>query len=187
LIEPELLAAALEILSESGPEGFTVRAIARRARVAPMAIYSHFGDKNGLLEAIWIEGFTKLRETLEASPISVEDGLLRSAQSYRQFALSHPTHYTVMFMHRFVGFTPSMTASTVAYNSFDVLVGQVRHVQSSGMFPDCSPGDAAQMMWSTCHGFVSLEIMGMNFAFDHDATFIDFVRGIEKGLATPRR
>jgi AcrR family transcriptional regulator len=186
LIEPELLTAALEILSESGPEGFTVRAIARRAGVAPMAIYSHFGDKNGLLEAIWIEGFTKLRETLEASPINVENKLLKSAQAYRHFALNHPTHYTVMFMHRFVGFTPSMTASTVAFNSFDVLVEQIRSVQKSGMFANYSPGDAAQMMWSTCHGFVSLEIMGMNFSFDHDATFLDFVRGIEEGIATPR-
>ena len=42
------MAAALALLSESGPEGFTVRAIARRANVAPMAIYNHFEGKDGL-------------------------------------------------------------------------------------------------------------------------------------------
>jgi AcrR family transcriptional regulator len=41
-IGPVVLRAALAILDEDGPDGFTVRAIAERAGVAPMAIYNHF-------------------------------------------------------------------------------------------------------------------------------------------------
>jgi AcrR family transcriptional regulator len=177
------MAAALEILSESGPEGFTVRAIARRAGVAPMAIYNHFGGKDGLLEVIWTDGFTLLRQALESSNIDPHNPLYNTAEAYRQFALSHRSHYTVMFMHRFIGFTPSPAAAAVAFEAFETLVTLVTLAQSVGMFVGFDPRDAAQMLWSACHGFVSLEMMDINFAADRDHTYFDFVGGIEGGLA----
>jgi AcrR family transcriptional regulator len=179
------MAAALSILRESGPEGFTVRAIARRAKVAPMAIYNHFDGKDGLLDAIWTDGFTMLREALAATSIdaAIEEPLFNTAQAYRHFALTYQSHYTVMFMHRFVGFTPSISAATVAYEAFETLVGLVKAAQSVGRFEGFDPSDAAQMLWSACHGFVSLELMDINFAQDKDRTFLDFLRGIERGLA----
>jgi hypothetical protein len=39
------------------------------------------------------------------------------------------------------------------------------------------------MLWSACHGFVSLELMDINFSQDRDRTFLDFLRGIERGLS----
>jgi hypothetical protein len=51
------------------------------------------------------------------------------------------------------------------------------------MFVGFDPRDAAQMLWSACHGFVSLEMMDINFAADRDHTYFDFVGGIEGGLA----
>jgi AcrR family transcriptional regulator len=183
MIQPELMAAALQILSESGPEGFTIRAIARRAEVAPMAIYNHFDGKDGLLEAIWIEGFTMLRRELEVTSINPNNKLFDTAHAYRRFALTHRSHYTVMFMHRFIGFTPSASAAAVALETFQTLVRLVKSAQSVGIFSDYDTVDAAQMLWSTCHGFVSLEMLDINFAADRDETFIDFVRGVERGIA----
>jgi AcrR family transcriptional regulator len=179
------MTAALAILRESGPEGFTVRAIARRAKVAPMAIYNHFDGKDGLLDAIWTDGFTMLREALAATSVEVDldEPLFNTAQAYRRFALTHQSHYTVMFMHRFVGFTPSVPAASVAYETFQTLVELVNAAQSVGCFEGFEPSDAAQMLWSVCHGFVSLEMMNINFAQDRDRTFLDLVRGIQRGLA----
>jgi AcrR family transcriptional regulator len=179
------MTAALAILRESGPEGFTVRAIARRAKVAPMAIYNHFDGKDGLLDAIWSDGFTMLREALAATSIdvNVDDPLFSTAQAYRHFALSHQSHYTVMFMHRFIGFTPSVAAATIAFEAFETLVELVAAAQAEGRFEGYEPNDAAQMLWSACHGFVSLELMDINFSQDRDRTFLDFLRGIERGLS----
>ena len=53
LIAPEVLSAAVSILDDEGLDGFTVRAIAKRANVAPMAIYNHFGGVNGVIEELW--------------------------------------------------------------------------------------------------------------------------------------
>jgi AcrR family transcriptional regulator len=179
------MSAALAILRESGPEGFTVRAIARRANVAPMAIYNHFDGKDGLLDVIWTDGFTMLSQALAATrgEVDRDEPLFNTAHAYRRFALTHQAHYTVMFMHRFVGFTPSTMAATVAYGTFETLVELVTSAQAVGIFSGLNPADAAQILWSTCHGFVSLELLEINFALDREQTFLDILHGLLRGLA----
>jgi AcrR family transcriptional regulator len=176
------MAAALQLLAESGPEGFTVRAIARRANVAPMAIYNHFDGKNGLLDAIWTEGFTILQREMAPIGQDPKDELLRSGIAYRKFALEHRSHYTVMFMNRFVGFTPSIAAAYVATRAFQELVNHIHRCQSVGMFPDIAADNLAQMLWAACHGYISLEILDINFAEDRDKTFLQFLSGVERGF-----
>jgi len=166
LIGPEVLSAALEILNEEGPDGFTVRAIAQRAHVAPMAIYNHFDGLNGVLEALWIEGFKTFTKALTFHTDDAKKDLHNAALSYRKFALEHRGLYTVMFMRRFRYFSPSTTAIEVAKQSFQAFVNNVERSQKAGWFKDAKAIDAAQVMWSACHGYVSLELLGVNFAAD---------------------
>jgi AcrR family transcriptional regulator len=49
LAREAILAAALELLEEVGLEGVTMRALARRLRVDPMAPYHYFPDRDALL------------------------------------------------------------------------------------------------------------------------------------------
>jgi AcrR family transcriptional regulator len=184
LIEPELMRAALEILGQEGPEGFTVRAIARRANVAPMAIYNHFDGKFGLLDAVWTEGFVQLRRALETTVFNPSDPLVNVANAYRDFALTHRSHYNVMFVQRFVGFTPSPHAAEVAHQSFQAMVDIVTSAQGVGVLGELDAVDAAQMLWSAVHGFVSLEMLDINFAPDRDQAYALYVRGIERGLSS---
>ena len=177
------MAAALDILSELGPEGFTVRAIARRANVAPMALYNHFDGKFGLLDAVWTEGFTKLRHALESSVFNPSDPLTNVADAYRNFALTHRSHYNVMFVQRFVGFSPSSAAVTVAHQAFQAMVNIVTSAQGVGALGGLEPVDAAQMLWSAVHGFVTLEMLEINFAPDRDRTYAQFMQGLERGLS----
>jgi AcrR family transcriptional regulator len=170
-VGPEVLSAAREILDEEGPDGFTVRAIAQRANVAPMAIYNHFDGINGVLEALWIEGFGAFRDALTFETSDSDDDLLHAALAYRSFALENRGLYTVMFMHRFRGFQPSIAAAQLAALTYQTLVTNIERCQHSGLFPDASASDAAQVVWSACHGYVSLELLGINFATDRDATF----------------
>ena len=44
-----LIDAAIALVEETGPDGFTLREVARRARVSHTAPYRHFRDKNDLL------------------------------------------------------------------------------------------------------------------------------------------
>jgi AcrR family transcriptional regulator len=181
-IESDVIEAGLDILDESGPEGFTVRAIAARAGVAPMAIYNHFDGKNGVIETIWSDGFEQLRLSLGVAGADPHEDLLAAGLAYRSFALEHRAHYTVMFMHRFVGFEPSPAASQVAAQAFQELVNHVERCQGVGLFAGYGATSVAQMLWSACHGYVSLEILNINFATDPDATFESLLRALQSGL-----
>src|SRR5205085_11935081 len=63
-----LLHAALDILAEHGVPGLTLREVARRAGVSPMAPYRHFDSKDALLAAVAEEGFRRLGQRLSDTP-----------------------------------------------------------------------------------------------------------------------
>src|SRR5271155_730689 len=97
-IERELVAAAEAVLIREGPGGLTVRAVAAEAGIAPMGVYNRLGGKDGLVDALLIKGFDRLRATIEAGR---EPGMLARLRScglrYREFALANPHFYAIMF------------------------------------------------------------------------------------------
>src|SRR5580692_8529132 len=100
-IGPEVLRSALAILDDEGPDGFTVRAIAEQAGVAPMAIYNHFDGVNGVIDALWTRGFELLGQAVTYRTDNVEDDFISAGLGYRRFALENRGLYTVMFLHQF--------------------------------------------------------------------------------------
>ena len=52
-----ILEAALEILKAQGHEALTVRKVAERAGCSTIGVYTWFGGKDGLVDAILIDGF----------------------------------------------------------------------------------------------------------------------------------
>src|ERR1700730_2079282 len=95
-----LLKAAIELIAEVGPAGFTLREVARRAGVSHNAPYRHFPDRGDLLAAILAQVFRELNEAmLEAvsHQRSSVGRLKRAGLAYVEFALRRPEHFTVMF------------------------------------------------------------------------------------------
>jgi len=95
-----LLDAALELISEVGVTGVTVREAGRRAGVSSGAPYRHFPDKNALLEAIAAEGVALLAADRDARVAAAgEDPIARfraMGVSLVTFAVAHPSHFKVM-------------------------------------------------------------------------------------------
>src|SRR6478752_5114999 len=93
-----LTEAALGLVAEKGPKGFTLREVARRAGVSPAAPYRHFSDKAQLVAAVATAGFIQLHEALVAV---VESDLIRQTlemgRAYVGWAVTHPDYYQVMF------------------------------------------------------------------------------------------
>src|SRR5215510_13023366 len=90
-IERELLSAAEAVLVSDGPGGLTVRAVATRAGIAPMGVYNRLGGKDGLVDALLIRGFDRLRESISSGD---EPDLMQRLRAcggrYRRFALDNP-------------------------------------------------------------------------------------------------
>ena len=183
LLKQQILTAALELLSEQGSAALTVRGIAKRAAVAPMGVYNHFEGKSGIIDAIWIDGFAKLRDEMLAA-FEVSDpieSIIDSGHRYRAFALANRSHYQVMFMQRFPDYLPSDLAIETASEAHHALVALVSRAKETGAVELAEPTDAAQAYWAAVHGYVSLEILDINFASDADATFDHLLEALVRG------
>ena len=96
-----LLAAAIELISEKGPAGFTFAEAARAAGVSPAAPYRHFRDRDALLVDVARRGFERFAETLEESwadgAPEPQAALDRMGRAYLRFAREEPALYAAMF------------------------------------------------------------------------------------------
>jgi len=99
-IRAAILDAAADLLEKEGPDALSVRRIATAAGVAPMGVYNHFESKAGIVEALFVQGFERLAEALDAIA-DIEDpyeALREGGRRYRALALAHPMVYQVMFL-----------------------------------------------------------------------------------------
>ncbi len=181
-VRPAVLRAAIEILATGTLNDFGVRDISAKAKVAPMAIYNHFDGMGGLLGEIWDEGFTALRQALTTVPSDSESALEQGCLNYREFALAHRGHYRVMFLQHFESFEPSVRNIQAAGLAFQALVDLVTADQANGRVRIGAPQDIAQIVWSSCHGYVALEMQGQNFSQEAAENYRNLLVMITKGL-----
>ncbi len=181
-VTASLIDAALAILEEAGLPALTVRAVATRAGVAPMGVYSRFGNKDGLLEALFVHGFDTLEVAIEtrsdANPLR---RLSIGCLGYRQFAIDNPQLYHLMFEQMML-LELSPESREAAKRSFMILVDRVQDAMNSGDLTNGDSTEVAQELWSAMHGAVSLEIAGVHFAQDRAANFAAMINALIRGL-----
>jgi AcrR family transcriptional regulator len=156
----EILAAALEILATHGHEALTVRRVATAANCSTIGVYTWFGGKDGLVDAILIDGFTSFCQALRRAkrgrgPLGL---LMGQGRAYRAWALAHPTSYRVMFMNVVPGHTPSNEAITAGTESFTILRDEVAACHQRGEIASSDLDAVAMTVWGMAHGLVSIEI-----------------------------
>ena len=102
-----LLDAASSVLEAEGPDALTMRRIAAEVGSSTSVLYTMFGGKAGVADALWCEGFERLRVVLAA--VEGDDPLGRLAamgRAYRANALANRSYYSVMFARPIPGFEP---------------------------------------------------------------------------------
>jgi AcrR family transcriptional regulator len=92
--------AARKLLDRGGAEGVTMRRVAQKVGITPMAIYRHFPDRAALLNALADEGFEELAAWLAGQRLTgdVEERLYRMGDLYLEHALEHPKLFELMFL-----------------------------------------------------------------------------------------
>ena len=99
-----LVAAAVDLISQHGPAGFTVAEAARLAGVSPGAPYRHFRDAEALLAEVALRGFERFAEALSAAWAGGRPDPLRAyealGRAYLDFARREPAYYAAMFETR---------------------------------------------------------------------------------------
>jgi AcrR family transcriptional regulator len=96
-----LVEAALALIEEKGPTGFTLSEAAKAAGVTPAAVYRHFAGRDELIAEATRQGFEVFADLLEhayekgrPSPLA---SLEATGRAYLAFARRFPGHYVAMF------------------------------------------------------------------------------------------
>jgi AcrR family transcriptional regulator len=100
-LKEALIRAALELIAEKGPAGFTFAEAARWAGVSPAAPYRHFRDRDELLANVALQGFERFAAMLATAwndgrpdASTAFDNL---GKAYLTFARTEPAYYSAMF------------------------------------------------------------------------------------------
>ena len=155
-----LINAAVTLIGEVGPRGFTLREVARRAKVSHNAPYRHFRDKEDLLAAVGMQGFRRLTKAMKRAAktgSTPQERLRLCGRGYVGFALRWPQHFQVMFD------LPSDKDRHVEYvaigkEAFATLLNIVVECQQSGALEEGDSQNVSFIMWSMVHGIAKLAI-----------------------------
>ena len=182
-LEQALVDAAERVLVRDGLGGLTVRAVATEAGVAPMGVYNRFGSKDGLVAAVLARGFEGLRAaTAAADDADPVERLLRCGRNYRRFALDHPQHYAAMFGAGWAAAVPTEELVDRAGAAFQALVDRVGYAVDREVLRPGDPVGTAQLIWSSVHGAVSLELAQLGQTADPAASYEALLRMLLDGL-----
>src|SRR3954464_9701353 len=100
-LKEALIRAALELIAEKGPAGFTFAEAARWAGVSPAAPYRHYRDRDDLLADVARRGFEQFAAALEQAWDGGRPDTFaafeRLGRAYLAFARGEPAYYSAMF------------------------------------------------------------------------------------------
>lgn len=96
-----LVEAALRLIEEKGPQGFTLSEAAKVAGVTPAAVYRHFEGREDLIAEAALQGYEIFGDLMEYAFKKGQPSALASfeatGRAYLAFASKYPGHYQAMF------------------------------------------------------------------------------------------
>ncbi|GAA2389401.1 TetR/AcrR family transcriptional regulator [Nonomuraea africana] len=156
------LEVAVDLLTREGPDSLSMRRIATEAGCSTTVIYTMFGSREGLAEALYLEGFERFRRFLETVPARKDpfEHLTALGPAYREACLAEPGFYTLMFEQAIPGFEPSERARTLARAALNILDRVISDCISAGYLIPTQPRKIADALWAAAQGAISLERAG---------------------------
>lgn len=152
-LRSKALAAAGEILSESGPESMNLKAIADRAGIGIASMYHYFASKDDLLLSLGVMGFDELKRDIlrrlgsaaEPSPMGA------GTQAFLDFAAGKPTTLSLMFSERLLAQSVMLRdAEHEAFLAFEACI------VADERFPSVHRPTVALALWAMGRGIAGM-------------------------------
>jgi AcrR family transcriptional regulator len=159
-LKEALVRAALELIAQKGPAGFTFAEAARWAGVSPAAPYRHFRDRDELIADVARRGFELFEAALAKSwddgrpnPFTAFD---RLGKAYLAFARNEPAYYSAMF-EAGVPLEADANLRQVSERAFGVLRTATEKLLATMPGPNRPPALMVSLhIWALSHGVASL-------------------------------
>jgi len=157
-----LLKSAEQIIRESGLEGLTLRACARRAGVSHGAPAHHFVNVAGLLTELAVEGFDRLTESMSLKKVKeANDELEATGLGYIQFAMRWPEHFRVMWRSELLN-EESPRLQLAQERARQPIRDALMHANADlgATLSEDQLATRFQIAWCCVHGYASLWVEG---------------------------
>ena len=184
LLRRNVVEVADRLLREEGPDALTVRRVAERLDCSTKIIYTMFKGKDGLAEALYLEGCSGLAQAMARVPkAATPAAYLRAvAFAYWTFALANPGYYMVMFGGAIPHYQPSATSIHTTATAFEIIVEMLQSYRQEQALSVDDLALLMQTLWAALHGVVSLHLQG-HLASLEEANVV-FERTVESLLAS---
>ena len=179
-----VLDAASRVLVREGYTALTVRRVADEVGASTKVIYTLFENKDGLVNALYLQAVQRVRLALEAVPYHEHslEYLRILATTYRTHVLAHPNDYIILYGLSLPDFKPSESAVQENLASFGILLMALQRAMDSG---DLAPHDlesAGKTIISTLNGMLSFEIGGYMDSTEAEGYYAFAVETVLRGL-----
>ena len=157
-IQRKICSVALATFRQEGVRGLTLRAIARQMGWTPAALYRYYANKDELLAAIRVEGFSRMGAQLEEARHTAPDALEAARagmRAYLGFAVEEPELFRLMY-ELGQGDAPSLpSVRAERERAFSQARAIAADAIEAGLL-DGDPNLAAHLLWAGCHGLAAL-------------------------------
>jgi AcrR family transcriptional regulator len=154
--EQRIKDAARRIATDEGWQAVTIRRLAEEIEYSQPVIYSHFRNRDAIVDAVAVEGFGQIATLLRAAKDSSSNDRLaleNVATAYIDFALGHSALYEAMLTLSSELRFAQPDAQSELREAFEAL--------SSVVAPFCQEADTAtETLWAALHGAAELERHG---------------------------
>lgn len=163
-LKEAIVRAAIELGTELGEEGLTMRGIAARLGVSATALYQHFEGKASILRAIRFHGLALMNMALAPAFDKPEpiDQLRECAMLYINFARSNPWLYGLLFEGDDLDYEhlneDEQQAVSLSQRSVDQAFAEGQ--KNGTLRADLDARTGATFMWGAQHGLAMLLIRG---------------------------
>lgn len=160
-LKQALLDAAGVLLDKHGPDGVTIRAIAREVGVSHAAPVNHYKDRETLLTALATLLFKQLlasvHEKLSSKNSPTRERISVFAFVLFEYAMAHPNRYRLLWHTGLVNHSdPELL------NVMDQLYDAFRlEIDGATMCIERDTETYAIALWSMVHGYIDLRLIGM--------------------------
>ncbi|GGW65139.1 TetR family transcriptional regulator [Streptomyces lucensis JCM 4490] len=158
-LRAELLRSAERTLREKGAGALSLRELARDIGVSHAAPGRHFKDKQSLLDALALDGYERMNQSLAAAGLragqSFEERMTALARAYLGFAVDNPELLELMFARKHDPESSAQLAGAVD-RSLGSITRLIADAQDQGEIVQGDPERITTVAAASLHGLAAL-------------------------------
>ncbi len=184
-----LLDEAERIVEAHGPDALSIRTVADAAGTSTRAVYSTFGSKAGLLDALAQRAYELLATSIDELPVTADpaaDLVEAALRVFRPMAVGHPSLFRLAFLRVVPDLDVGAGTRAAAAEAFGLLTERFTRLGEAGLRGGRDARSCAVVFNALCEGMATTElrIRGL-FGTDPELAGRVAFRALVAGFASP--